>query len=121
ILELNASKDTELQKLKARFNKGIKQLNDSIAESEYIITQSEQKRKKNKIDLDQWTVKAREEKAKITVQLENELEKLASEKEKAQSNLSNLKSGIKRKITLKENERNAETATAEKVKNDKTT
>ncbi|EKF54165.1 hypothetical protein I215_13912 [Galbibacter marinus] len=121
ILELNASKDTELQKLKARFNKGIKQLNDSIAESEYIITQSEQKLKKNKIDLDQWTVKAREEKAKITVQLENELEKLASEKEKAQSNLSNLKSGIKRKITLKENERNAETATAEKVKNDKTT
>lgn len=120
ISELNANKEADLQKLKGKFNKRIKQLNETIAESKYAVTQSEEKLKKNKIELDEWTVKSQQEKAKISIQLENELEKLASEKEKAQNDFNNIKNGIKRKITLKENERNTEIEKAESAKIEKT-
>ena len=119
IQQLNADKEDKLQKLKNKFNKQLKKYKDTIAENEYKISQSEEKLKKNKVALDEWIVKAKQEKDKQQHQLENELDELASKKLKAEKNLANIKQGIKRKLTLKENERKAEIDNLEKEKNNK--
>ena len=119
IQQLNTDQEDKLQKLKNKFNKQLKKYKDTIAENEYKISQSEEKLKKNKVALDEWIVKSKQEKDKQQQQLENELDELASKKLKAEKNLANIKQGIKRKITLKENERKAEIENLEKEKNNK--
>ncbi|OCB69890.1 ATP-binding protein [Flavobacterium crassostreae] len=121
IHQLSSEKDHNLQKLKIKFGKKINIYQDAISENEYIISQNENKLKKNKVELDQWIEKSEQEKDALLRQLENNLEEFASEKLKEQINLDSIKNGIKRKITLKENERNAELENLEKVKNDKVT
>lgn len=119
IKQLNSEKENNLQKLKIKFGKKINALKDSISENEYVSSQSEEKLKKNKVELDEWVEKAKQTKATLLQQLENDLEELAAKKLNAQNNLDNIKNGIKRKITLKENERNTELKNLEEVKNEK--
>ena len=119
IKQLSSEKENNLQKLKTKFGKKINVLKDSIAENEYIVSQSEEKLKKSKVELDEWIEKAKQKKETLLQQLENDLEELAAKKLKAQNNLDIIKNGIKRKITLKENERNAELKNLEEVKNEK--
>lgn len=119
IKQINSDKENNLQKLKSKFSKKINALKDSISENEYIVSQSEEKLKKNKVELDEWVEKAKQTKTTLLQQLENDLEELASKKLKAQNNFDSIKNGIKRKITLKENERNAELEKLEELKNEK--
>jgi len=119
IKQLNSEKENNLQKLKIKFGKKINVLKDSISENEYIVSQSEEKLKKNKVELDEWIEKAKQKKETLLQQLESDLEELASKKLKAQNNFDSIKNGIKRKITLKENERNAELEKLEELKNEK--
>tara|TARA_B100000953_G_scaffold300213_1_gene303862 strand:- start:1022 stop:4720 length:3699 start_codon:yes stop_codon:yes gene_type:complete len=119
IKQLNSEKENNLQKLKIKFRKKINVLKDSISENEYIVSQSEEKLKKNKVELDEWIEKAKQKKESLLQQLESDLEELASKKMKAQNNFDNIKNGIKRKITSKENERNAELEKLEELKNEK--
>ncbi|HTO16766.1 MAG TPA: ATP-binding protein [Edaphocola sp.] len=119
IKQINSDKEDNLQKLKSKFGKKINALKDSISENEYIDSQSEEKLKKNKVELDGWVEKAKQTKETLLQQLENDLEELAAKKLNAQNNLDNIKNGIKRKITLKENERNTELKNLEEVKNEK--
>jgi len=119
IKQLNSEKENNLQKLKIKFRKKISVFKDSISENEYIVSQSEEKLKKNKVELDEWIEKAKQKKESLLLQLESDLEELASKKMKAQNNFDNIKNGIKRKITLKENERNTELEKLEELKNEK--
>ncbi len=119
INQLSSEKENNLQKLKIKFGKKINVLKDSIAENEYIVSQNEEKLKKNKVELEEWIEKAKQTKTTIFQQLENDLEELAAKKLSAQNNLANINNGIKRKITLKENERNVKLEKLEKVKNEK--
>ena len=119
IKQINSDKEDNLQKLKSKFGKKINALKDSISENEYIGSQSEEKLKKNKVELDGWIEKAKQTKETLLQQLENDLEELAAEKLKAQNIFDSIKNGIKRKITLKENERNTELKNLEEVKNEK--
>lgn len=119
IKQLNSEKENNLQKLKIKFRKKINVLKDSISENEYIVSQSEEKLKKNKVELDEWIEKAKQKKESLLQQLKSDLEELASKKMKAEKNFNNIKNGIKRKITLKENERNAELEKLEELKNEK--
>lgn len=119
IKQLSSEKEDNLQKLKSKFGKKNNALKDSISENEYIVSQSEQKLKKNKVELDEWIEKAKQKKEILLQQLENNLEELAAKKLKAQNNLDSIKNGIRRKITLKENERNAELEKLEEVNNKK--
>lgn len=59
------------------------------------------------------------EKETISQKLENDLDEIASKKIKAEENLENIKNGIKRKINLKEKERDSETKSLEEAKNQK--
>ncbi|MGW8123782.1 ATP-binding protein [Roseivirga echinicomitans] len=119
IKQLNSEKENNLQNLKIKFGKKINVLKDSISENEYIVSQSEEKLKKNKVELDEWIEKAKQKKETLLQQLESDLEELAAKKLKAQNNFDSIKNGIKRKITLKENERNAELEKLEELKNEK--
>jgi hypothetical protein len=119
ILSITKDKDSSLQKLKTKFRKKLNELNDTISENEYIKTQSEEKLKKNKIELDEWITKAKLEKETILQNLENELDESANGKLKAKKNLDTIKKGINRKISSKENERDGEIKKIDKIKNDR--
>ena len=117
--QIHADKEAGLFKLKTKFRKKLTFFKESIAENEYSISQSEEKLKKNKVELDEWEVKANQEKQRLIQKWEASLEELASKKSKAQSDLNKIKKGIKRKITLKENERETEIKRFKKIKSDK--
>lgn len=119
IQQLNTNKENNLHKLKLKFGKKLNNLKDLIAENEYSISQNEQKLKKNSSDLDEWVSKAKSEKETILQKLERDLDEIASKKLKAEENLESIKKGIKRKINLKEKERDSETKSLEDVKNQK--
>jgi len=119
IQQLNGNKDDSFQKLKTKFKKKLNSLKEVIAENEYTISQNEEKLKKNKIDLDEWVSKAKLEKEAILQKLEKDLDEAASNKLKAQDKLDVIKKGIKRKTSLKENERDSEIKSLEKIKNNK--
>ncbi|MBD0832521.1 ATP-binding protein [Aestuariibaculum sediminum] len=119
IQQLNSTKKDDLQKLKNKFNKQIKQLKEAISENEYNLGQSEEKLKKNKVALNEWLAKSKQEKDRALSELENELEVLASDKQRAKENLVRIEKGIKRKITIKENERDNEITAVEKAKDEK--
>ncbi len=118
---LYSKKDDDLHRLKTKFGREINNLKDIVYKNEYTVTKNETKLKKNKIELDEWSSKSQEEKIKTLAQLENELEKLATEKLNAQNHFENIKNSIKRKITLKEKERDKEITRLEDAKNDKIT
>jgi hypothetical protein len=117
ILQLNTNKDGSLQKLKTKFKKKLSSLKEVIAENEYTISQNEEKLKKNRIDLDEWISKAKLEKEAILQKLENDLDETVSKKLKAEDNLEAIKKGINRKTSLKENDRDAEIKSLEKITN----
>ncbi|WP_299670853.1 ATP-binding protein [uncultured Polaribacter sp.] len=117
IQQLNVNKDDSLQKLKTKFKKKLNSLKELIAENEYTVSQTEEKLKKNKIDLDEWVSKAKLEKEAVLQKLENDLDEIASKKLKAHDNLEAIKNGIKRKISLKEKERDSEIKSLEDIKN----
>lgn len=119
INQLNLKKDDDLKKLKTKFRKKLNELKEAIAQNEYTVSQNEEQLKRNAITYSEYTEKAKTEKAKITQDLEAQIDKITAQKQKAESQLENIKKGIKRKITLKENERNAEIANLNKEKLDK--
>lgn len=119
IQQLNTNKENSLHKLKTKFGKKLNNLKEVIAENEYTISQNEEKLKKNRIDLDEWISNAKLEKETILQKLENDLDEIASKKLKAKENLESIKKGIKRKINLKEKERDSETKSLEEAKNQK--
>jgi hypothetical protein len=117
IKQLNVNKEDSLQKLKTKFRKKLNGLKEVIAENEYTISQNEEKLKKNKIDLDEWILKAKSEKEAILQKLENDLDEVASKKLKAKDNLEVIKKGIRRKTSLKEKERDYELKSLEEIRN----
>ncbi|WP_366182683.1 ATP-binding protein [Flavobacterium ovatum] len=119
IKQTTIDKDGNLLKLKTKFQKIIKDLKDSIAENEYNITQVEEKLKKNKIEWNEWIEKSQKEKGIILSSLESELDKIASQKIKAQEQIKIIKKGIDRKVTLKEKERDTEISNLNTIKNTK--
>jgi hypothetical protein len=119
IKQSNAEKKSKLKKLKIKFGKKVNQLKDVVSENEYIKSQSNEKLKKTKVEVEEWIEKAKQKKNQLLQQLENDLEELAAKKLKAQNHLKSIKKGIKRKITLKENERNTELKSLKDIKSKK--
>ena len=58
ITAITESKDNSLNNLKIKFRKKLNTLKDTISENEYILTQTEQGLKNNKIALEEWKTKA---------------------------------------------------------------
>lgn len=117
IQQLNTNKEDSLNKLKTKFGRKIKDLNELIAENDYSISQNKEKLKKNKNELEEWTAKAKSEKETVFQKIEDDLNKIASKKLRAEEVLDNIKKEVKRKKGLKEKERGAEIKALQETKN----
>ncbi len=116
ISSITEYKDRRLNSLKIKFRKKLSALKDAILENEYIISQSEQGLKDNQITLEYWKGKAIDEKAKISLEYENKLEELSSEKDKAKNIIEQIKKYIQREIAKNEKERGIRIAGIESIK-----
>ncbi|MGO2294655.1 MAG: ATP-binding protein [Psychroflexus halocasei] len=111
--QINKGKEDDLRKLKIKFRKKLNQQKEIVSDNDYQINQAEQQLKKNDVEREEWTEKSKSEKKRNLEKIENDLNAVADQKQKANTQLANIKQNIKRKITLKENERNAEISTLE--------
>lgn len=118
--QITEEKETNLRKLRVKFRKKLNQLKEIVSDNEYKNNQAEQQLKKNKVELEEWLEKSQTEKKTALDQLENELNNVAAQKQKSNDQLANIKQSIKRKITLKENQRNNDIAELNATKNAKT-
>ncbi len=116
IAKLENEKENDRQKLKRKFRKKLKGLEESIAENEYKLSQSEGRLDKIKLNLDDWLEESKSEKKNQVEKLENELEAVTSKKLKAATHLDELKKSLGRKISLKETERKKEVGALENEK-----
>lgn len=114
--QITEEKETDLRKLKVKFRKKLNQLKEVVSDNEYQINQVKQQLKKNKVELEEWLEKSQTEKKTTFDHLENELNNVAAQKQKSNDQLASIKQSIKRKITLKENERNTEIAKLDATK-----
>jgi hypothetical protein len=118
IIGTTESEDNSLNNLKIKFRKKLNVLNDTIFEKKYILTQTEQGLKNNKIALEEWQTKAVSEKEKVLQIFENELEKLSNLKGKAQNNLDVIVKSINREVTKKEKEKESEISKIKSIKDE---
>jgi hypothetical protein len=115
----HAAKETDVSRLKTRFKKKLNKLKTTIAEKEYAVAQSNEKLKSHSIALEDWVAKDRSEKKSQLEHLDHRLEEIALLQSKAQEEIDRIKKGIKRRISSKENQQEADVSALEKIKNNK--
>jgi hypothetical protein len=67
---INDSKESSLENLNVKFRKKLNTLKEVISTNEYVVSQSEQHLKNNKIKLDEWVLKSTSEKAAVLSKIE---------------------------------------------------
>ncbi len=117
ILQLENQETTEKKKLKRKFRTQLSQYKNTIAENEYRQKQGEDGLKKNEIELEEWRVKAKDEKRNRLIKLEEELNELAIQKTTATDELHRIEKHIQRKISLKETEKKKRVLKLKEAKN----
>ena len=115
ILSSVSKKEDDLRILKSRYTRQIKVLNDLTSEKEYIIFQNQELIKKKKILFDELEVKAKEEKERVEEELEKDLEKIVFNQEALEESSANLNRSIKRRVTIKEKERDSKIDSEEEM------
>ena len=115
---INGSKESSLKNLNVKFRKKLNTLKEVISTNEYVVSQSEQHLKNNKIKLDEWVLKSTSEKAVVLSKIEEDLEGLSIQKAKAKENLENIIKGGDREISKKEKERAVEINNVELAKDE---
>jgi hypothetical protein len=107
-----------LKNLNVKFRKKLNTLKEVISTNEYVVSQSEQHLKNNKIKLDEWILKSTSEKAVVLSKIEEDLEGLSIQKAKAKENLENIIKGGDREISKKEKEKAVEINNVELAKDE---
>ena len=115
---INGSKESSLKNLNVKFRKKLNTLKEVISTNEYVVSQSEQHLKNNKIKLDEWVLKSTSEKAAVLSKIEEDLEGLSIQKAKAKENLENIIKGGDREISKKEKEKAVEINNVELAKDE---
>ncbi|VVH59468.1 ATPase involved in DNA repair [uncultured Gammaproteobacteria bacterium] len=115
---INGSKESSLKNLNVKFRKKLNTLKEVISTNEYVVSQSEQHLKNNKIKLDEWILKSTSEKAVVLSKIEEDLEGLSIQKAKAKENLENIIKGGDREISKKEKEKAVEINNVELAKDE---
>jgi hypothetical protein len=115
---INGSKESSLKNLNVKFRKKLNTLKEVISTNEYVVSQSEQHLKNNKIKLDEWILKSTSEKAAVLSKIEEDLGGLSIQKAKAKENLENIIKGGDREISKKKKERAVEINNVELAKDE---
>lgn len=101
---LNEQKKEDADKLKRKYQPKIKDLKDAGYQAEYGLEKSKEELQKNEVSLTELAIKAAVEKAKIVLEIEQDLVIAAEELLKEQEHFTNVKTGIQRQIENKEKE-----------------
>lgn len=117
LTQLENQNAEERKKLKRKFKKRLSKCKEIIAENEYRQKQHEDGLKKNKIQREEWNVKAEKEKSNRLITLEDKLNELAIRKTAATAELHRVEKNIQRKISLKETEKKKRISNLEITKN----
>ncbi|MDD3077894.1 MAG: ATP-binding protein [Paludibacter sp.] len=107
ISALNAQTEKELENLKTRFHKKIKEQKDKVSESEYIKNQSDNKIQAKSVELTEWESKAKTEKDKALKNIDNEINRLSDEKIKGEGKVEIVKQNIDKQLKVKQKEKEA--------------
>lgn len=107
ISALNANTDKELENLKIKFYKKIREQKDKISESEYVKNQSDNRLKAKGLELTEWVNKAKSEKEKVLQNIDNEINRLFEEKIKGEEKLELVKKHIDKQLKIKQKEKEA--------------
>src|SRR5690554_6025661 len=113
---LEEQQSIDSTRIKKRINKKLGSFDDVISEKEYWISRDTNRLNENKLALDEWEKKAIEEKENKLKEIEEQLEKTASEKLKITEELARIKRSIQRQISLKNTEREKKIAELESEK-----
>ena len=114
--QLEEQQSIDSTRIKKRINKKLGSFDDVISEKEYWISRDTNRLNENKLALDEWEKKAIEEKENKLKEIEEQLEKTASEKLKITEELARIKRSIQRQISLKNTEREKKIAELESEK-----
>ena len=107
ISALNANTDKELENLKIKFYKKIREQKDKVSESEYVKNQSDNKLKAKGLELTEWVNKAKSEKEGVLQNIDNEINRLSEEKIKGEEKLELVKKHIDKQLKIKQKEKEA--------------
>ena len=113
ISALNAQTEKELENLKTRFHKKIKEQKDKVSESEYIKNQSDDKLRAKGVELTEWESKAKTEKEKALQNIDNEINRLSNEKIKGEEKVEIVKQNIDKQLKVKQKEKETKIKTEE--------
>ena len=113
ISALNAQTEKELENLKIRFHKKIKEQKDKVSESEYIKNQSDDKLRAKGVELTEWESKAKTEKEKALQNIDNEINRLSNEKIKGEEKVEIVKQNIDKQLKVKQKEKETKIKTEE--------
>ncbi|MDR1552007.1 MAG: ATP-binding protein, partial [Prevotellaceae bacterium] len=111
ISSLNVQMDKDLENLKIRFHKKIKEQKDKISENEYIKTISHTKLEAKSVELTEWESRATTAKQKALQDIENEINRLSEEKIKDEEKVEKIKQHIDKQQKEKQKEKNAKIET----------
>lgn len=105
IIGLEQQKEADLIRIRKRYNKKINDLEDSISKYEYQIEQNRKKAKKNEVERNEWMDKNEEKKKTDFEEIENQLNKLVSERLEIEKEISRILNNKNRILSLKTTER----------------
>jgi hypothetical protein len=107
ISSLNTQKEKDLENLKIKFHKKIKEQKDAIQINEYTIESGKFKLDETGVKLIEWEKKAKSDKKTELDKIEIELNRLAEEKMKADGQITKIENSIDEIINKKKKEKEA--------------
>jgi hypothetical protein len=107
IAALNVQMNKDLENLRTKFNKKIKEQKDKISDNEYSITIGKPKLASKRVELNELSAKASSEKQSVLQNIENELNRLSEEKLKDEEKVEKIKQNIDKQLNDKKKEKTA--------------
>jgi hypothetical protein len=105
ISAFNAQTERELENLKMKFHKKIKEQKDKISENEYVKNQNDNKLKAKGIELTELESKATSEKEKALQDIQNEINRLSEEKINGEEKVEIVMQNIDKQLKVKQKEK----------------
>ena len=105
--DLNTQMEKDLENLKIRFHKKIKEQKEKIIENEYLKTINNTKLEAKAVEVNEWENKAKTEKQKALQDIENEINRLSEEQIKDEEKVEKIKQNIDKHLKEKTKEKSS--------------
>lgn len=116
IHKLEVQRETDLSRIQKQYRKKINEFDDMISKADYQLNQNKIKAQRNEVERDEWIDKNKEKKKTLFKNIENQLNKLISEKLVVEKEIIGIQSRKNRNLSLKTTERDKKIAHLESEK-----